>query len=99
MDNKQVGESVHTRVMRVNICFARSTAPHQMFGTVPTITQVYRISSSVDQPSCFSDPCHVRQAAAAHAQASGYTMGPATFYDLFPYHLILDAGCRVVQAR
>ena len=45
----------------------------------------------------FSDYCQARQATAASAKASAYHMDAATFYNLFPYHLILDSECRVVQ--
>jgi hypothetical protein len=55
------------------------------------------ILPSLGDPKGFSDHCEARETAAVHAAASTYSMDAATFYEMFPYHLILDDQCRVLQ--
>ena len=62
--------------------------------------QVFKVFPASDHLQLgFSDHIEASQAAAAHAAASAYSMQASTFCDLFPYHLVLDAQCRVLQVR
>ena len=49
--------------------------------------------------SFLSDYCGAQETAEAHAQASAFSMDAAAFYHLFPFHLILDKECRVLQVQ
>ena len=69
-----------------------------MLSPVLSVLQVLCVSPPKGT-SCFSDYCEARRTAQAHAEASAFSLAPATFYDLFPYHLVLDNQCRVLQVR
>ncbi len=80
--------------------FLAATAPTQtlnpLFRTL-SLCQVFSISAASRDTNGFSDHCEARETAAEHAAASCYSMDAPTFYELFPYHLILDNQCRVLQ--
>eukprot|EP00798_Chlamydomonas_sp_ICE-L_P016336 gene16336-22529_t len=46
----------------------------------------------------FSIYCQEQEALQAHAKESQWGMGAATFYELFPYHIILNNHGKVLQA-
>ena len=52
---------------------------------------------ALGSPQGFSDHVLARDVAAQHAAASAFTMHAPSFYDAFPYHLVLDGEGRVLQ--
>eukprot|EP00798_Chlamydomonas_sp_ICE-L_P016317 gene16317-22506_t len=59
--------------------------------------QVLKVSVLPGDPS-FSDHVQQQEALLDHANSSICTLEAPTFYQMFPFHLVLDEQCRVVQA-